>query len=166
MNKFNRKLEYALMALKYMGQKIPGELTSAKEVSDSFNTPFDATARVMQVMAQKGLLRVEHGAFGGYQITRDLSKVSMRNLLEIIEGRTAMVKCLEKESPCEMHGTCNILSPVQVLQHRLNEFYSNITLKDLLLDPPGYPPKDSKRKVSSEEALNGSPNKGCKRRSS
>jgi len=155
MNKFNRKLEYALMALKHMGQKIPGELTSAKEVSDSFSTPFDATARVMQVMAQRGLLRVEHGAFGGYQITKDLSKVTMRNLLEIIEGPTAMVKCLEKESPCEMHGTCNILSPVQILQHRLNEFYNNITLKDLLLDSAAHSLKETKRKSSSEEVLNG-----------
>ena len=149
MNKINRKLEYALMALKYLSQKIPGELTSAKEVSDSFKTPFDATARVMQAMAQHGLLRVEHGAMGGYQITKDLSKVTMLNLLSIVEGGpTAMAKCLVKENPCDMHTTCNIISPIQVLQTRLNDFYGNITLKELLVEAP-------KRKVQIEEALNG-----------
>ncbi len=154
MNKLNRKLEYALMALKHMSAKIPGELTSAKEVSEQFSTPFDATARVMQVMAQKGLLRAEHGAFGGYQITKDLSKVTMLQLLEIIEGRTAMVKCMYKESPCEIQGTCNIASPVQVLQSKLNEFYGNITLKELLLEAAGGA-KAVKRKPAVEEALNG-----------
>ncbi|UOF00255.1 Rrf2 family transcriptional regulator [Bdellovibrio bacteriovorus] len=135
MNKINRKLEYALMALKHMSQKIPGELTSAKEVSDSFHTPFDATARVMQQMAQKGgILRAEYGANGGYQITKDLAKVSMQDLLEIIEGPTALVKCLHKEEPCEIKGTCNIVSPITNLNHRLTEFYKGLSLKDLLVE--------------------------------
>jgi Rrf2 family nitric oxide-sensitive transcriptional repressor len=134
MNKMNRKLEYALMTLKYLSQKIPGELTSAKEVSDNFKTPFDATARVMQAMAQKGLLRVEHGALGGYQIAKDLNKVTMLHILDIVEGPTSLVKCMVNKNPCEMHGTCNIVSPMHVLQHRLNEFYGNITLKELLVD--------------------------------
>lgn len=135
MNKINRKLEYALMALKYMSQKIPGELTTAKEVSDSFRTPFDATARVMQQMAQKGgILRAEYGASGGYQITKDLAKVSMHDLVEIIEGPTALVKCLHSEGPCEIQGTCNIVSPVTQLNDRLTEFYKSLSLKDLLVE--------------------------------
>lgn len=135
MNKINRKLEYALMALKYMSQKIPGELTSAKEVSDAFHTPFDATARVMQQMAQKGgILRSEYGANGGYQITKDLAKISIHDLVEIIEGPTALVKCLHKEGPCEIQGTCNIVSPVTQLNDRLTDFYKSLSLKDLLVD--------------------------------
>lgn len=135
MNKINRKIEYALMAIKYMSQKIPGELTSAKEVSDAFNTPFDATARVMQQLAQKGgILKSEYGANGGYQITKDLAKVSMNDLVEIIEGPTALVKCLHKEVPCEIQNRCNIISPVTQLNQKLTEFYSTLSLKDLLVD--------------------------------
>jgi Rrf2 family protein len=136
MNKINRKLEYALMALKHMSQKIPGELTSAKEVSDSFHTPFDATARVMQQMAQKenGLLRAEYGANGGYQINKDLARVSILDLIEMIEGPTALVKCVNAENSCDIKGTCNISSPLQTLNDRLNDFYQNLSLKELLLE--------------------------------
>jgi Rrf2 family protein len=136
MNKINRKLEYALMALKYMSQKIPGELTTAKEVSESFHTPFDATARVMQQMASQknGILRAEYGASGGYQITKDLAKVSIHDLVEIVEGPTALVKCLHKEEPCEIQGTCNIVSPITSLNQKLMEFYKGVSLKDLLVE--------------------------------
>lgn len=144
MNKINRKLEYALMALKYMSQKIPGELTTAKEVSDAFHTPFDATARVMQQMAQKGgILRAEYGAAGGYQITKDLAKISIHDLVEIIEGPTALVKCLHKEGPCEIQGTCNIVSPVTHLNERLTEFYKSLSLKDLLVEKASLSGKKS-----------------------
>nr|BFD58051.1 hypothetical protein CKG001_01580 [Bdellovibrio sp. CKG001]BFD61478.1 hypothetical protein BdHM001_01590 [Bdellovibrio sp. HM001]BFD65210.1 hypothetical protein HAGR004_02320 [Bdellovibrio sp. HAGR004] len=149
MNKINRKLEYALMALKYMSQKMPGELTTAKEVSDAFHTPFDATARVMQQMAQKGgILRAEYGANGGYQITKDLAKVSIHDLVEVIEGPTALVKCLHKEAPCEIQGTCNIVSPITDLNHRLTEFYKSLSLKELLVGRVAMPAKKSTEVVA------------------
>lgn len=135
MVKINRKLEYALMALKYMSQKIPGELTTAKEVSEAFRTPFDATARVMQQMAQKGgILRAEYGVNGGYQITKDLAKVSFYDLVEVVDGPTAVAKCLHKESPCEIQDTCNIVSPIVTLNSQLTDFYKGLSLKDLLVE--------------------------------
>lgn len=132
-----------------MSKKIPGELTTAKEVSDAFHTPFDATARVMQQMAQKGgFLRAEYGVNGGYQITKDLAKVSMQDLVDVIEGPTALVKCLNNEGPCEIKGTCNIVSPITQLNNRLTEFYKSLSLKDLLVD------KNTIAKKTTE-ALNG-----------
>lgn len=133
MVRLNRKIEYSLVALKYMTGKIPGELTSAKEISEKFNTPFDVTARVLQVMAQKGLLKSEQGAMGGYYIAKDLSRVSLQDLLSMVDGPSALVKCLEKNEACDVQPHCNIISPVNVLNQKLNEFYGNVKLKDLLV---------------------------------
>jgi Rrf2 family protein len=132
MNKLNRKVEYSLMALKHMSRKMPGELTSAKEVADSYQAPFDATARVMQLMAQSGILRSSPGVQGGYQITKDLSKVTLHDLMELIQGPTQIAKCLHKQEPCEIQSSCNIVSPVHALNQKLNDFYKNVTLKELL----------------------------------
>ncbi len=132
MNRMNRKLEYALMALKHMSQKVPGQLTSAKEVVEATGGPFDATARVMQQMAQKGLLRSEHGAHGGYVIVRDLKKVSFFELYEIVLGPLELVKCIQTPSECEMVTSCNIQSPVAILNRKLSEFYRDQSVGDLL----------------------------------
>jgi Rrf2 family nitric oxide-sensitive transcriptional repressor len=142
MNKMNRKLEYSLMALKHMSLKMPGELTSAKEVSESYSAPFDATARVLQMMAQKGILRSEQGAQGGYQITRDLAKVTLHDLIETIEGPTQIAKCISNDEPCGMQSNCNIISPVTTLNQKLNEFYQNLSLKELLFTSEGKERKD------------------------
>ncbi|MBV2169824.1 MAG: Rrf2 family transcriptional regulator, partial [Bdellovibrio sp.] len=93
------------------------------------------TARVMQQMAQKGgILRAEYGANGGYQITKDLAKVSIHDLVEVVDGPTALVKCLHKEGPCQIQGTCNIVSPITQLNDRLTDFYKGLSLKDLLVE--------------------------------
>jgi Rrf2 family transcriptional regulator, nitric oxide-sensitive transcriptional repressor len=132
MTRMNRKLEYALMALKHMSAKIPGELTSAKEVVDVTGVPFDATARVMQTMANRGLLRSEHGAHGGYVIVRDLSKVSLFDLYEMILGKMEVARCLHGDGTCELEGHCNIQSPINFLHRRVTDFYRGLSLAELL----------------------------------
>lgn len=121
------------MALKHMSQKKVGELTSAKEVADSYHAPFDATAKVMQLMAQKGFLRAEYGSSGGYQITKDLSQVSLLDLIEVIQGPARIAKCLHKKEPCEIEKNCNIISPVTQLNRKLNDFYQGVSVQELLV---------------------------------
>jgi Rrf2 family transcriptional regulator, nitric oxide-sensitive transcriptional repressor len=136
MNKINRKVEYALMALKHMRAKSPGELTSAKEICDSYGAPFDGMSRVLQVLAQKGVLKSEQGAQGGYQITRDLAKVSLQDLVEWMTGKIEIAKCMHTgaENSCEIRSSCNIVSPMMVLNKKLNEFYKTLSVAELL-DP-------------------------------
>lgn len=134
MNKINRKVEYALMALKHMRAKTPGELTSAKEICDAYGAPFDGMSRVLQILGQKGILKSEQGAQGGYQITRDLSKVSLQEVIESITGKIEIAKCLSSGSAeaCDIKSSCNIISPVMVLNKKLTEFYKTLSIAELI----------------------------------
>ena len=66
MNKMNKKMEYALMALKHISLKQGAQLTSAKEIADLMHIPFEVIARVLQALSSRGLLKAEYGASGGY----------------------------------------------------------------------------------------------------
>ncbi len=134
MNKINRKVEYALMALKHMRAKSPGELTSAKELCDLYGAPFDGMSRVLQVLGQKGILKSEQGAQGGYQITRDLAKVSLQEVIECITGKIEIAKCLNSgaSDACDIKSSCNIISPIMVLNKKLTEFYKTLSVAELI----------------------------------
>ena len=97
MNKIHRKVEYALIALRHMKEKNQGQLTTVKEICRSYGCSFDATSRVLQVMVQKGLLKSEQGAQGGYLILKDLNTVSLLDLIEIVIGPINVVKCLDSD---------------------------------------------------------------------
>ena len=145
MNKLNRKVEYALIGLKHMRAKAPGELTTAKELANLFGCSFDVMSRVLQTLGKNGLVRSEQGAHGGYQLAKDLTRVSFSDLNEMILGRVSIAKCLHEEvgqehskspvkSPCEIRGKCNIVSPVTTLNRKLMDFYQSLTLAEIL-DP-------------------------------
>lgn len=135
MNKVNRKVEYALMALKHMSQKFAGQLTSAKEISDQIGSPFDATSRVMQLMAQKGILKSEHGAHGGYLIVKDLSKVTFYDVITTVLAPIEVVKCVSGQETCDLFSKCNVQSPLQTFNNKLVDFYQTLPVSELLQIP-------------------------------
>jgi len=134
--KVNRKVEYGLVALKYMVSKPKGELTSVREVCDAFGTPFDPVAHVMRILNTAGLVKSEQGARGGYRLQEGILDVTFGDFIEVIEGHTlAFTDCLrEGDCRCTMMDRCNILSPMHQLHDRLRTFLGSIRLHELLVN--------------------------------
>jgi Rrf2 family protein len=132
MNKMSKKMEYALMALRIICAKSEGVLTSAKEVSDQMHIPFEVTARVLQALSSRGLLKAEYGVSGGYVLARPLEEISIHDLNEMLEGHVVLTKCLSHEEPCEISSTCNISAPISNLNQKVKEFYKSISLHEVL----------------------------------
>ena len=132
MIKINRKIEYALMVLKFMKEKGPADLTTAREVCDGFQTPFDTTAKVMQLMNNAGILHSHKGVKGGYSLARDLSQVSYLELAELIEGKSFMMDC--HEGPCDLFHSCNISMPIKRLNDYLINIFNTLSLNELLAE--------------------------------
>jgi Rrf2 family protein len=137
MIKINRKVEYALMVLKFMSEKQVDELTTAREVCDQFKTPFDTTAKVMQQLNLAGILVSMKGVKGGYYLNCDLSQLSYLQLVELIEARKFSLDC--HEGPCELLGSCNISGPIKRLNDYLTSIFSTLSVKELLHDHPLLP---------------------------
>lgn len=143
MIKINRKVEYALIVLKHMLDKECGELTTAREICEKFDTPFDTTAKVMQIMASSGILNSLKGVKGGYSLCSDLSKTSYFSLSEMIEGKSFTMDCTGLN--CELLGKCNITFPIKRLNQHLERFFKNLSLKELLKDNGPFELNDLKK---------------------
>jgi Rrf2 family transcriptional regulator, nitric oxide-sensitive transcriptional repressor len=133
MNKIHRKVEYALIALRHMKNKKPGQLTTVKEICRTYGCSFDATSRVLQLMVQKGLLKSEQGAQGGYLIQKDLSRVNLLELVEMVVGPISLVRCLDNtKEKCEIQTNCNVIAPLSFLNDKIISFYKSINLETML----------------------------------
>ena len=138
--KINKKVEYALMALKFMSDKtnqslnsVETGLTSAREICDELNIPFDTTAKVMQIMNNQEILKSVKGIKGGYSLNKSLTEISYMQLVRLIEGKpdTGRV-CVTEKGTCELFSKCNIVTPVEQLGKKLNAFLETLTIDDLL----------------------------------
>jgi len=133
MLKVNKKVEYALIALKHMSGKKDGELTTARELCENFNLPFDPLSKVMQALNSSGIVTSSKGVKGGYILAKDLATITYMELSTIIEGKTAGHHCGENDESCERKDCCIIKKSMALLNSGLTDHLQKITLKDLLL---------------------------------
>lgn len=133
MLKINKKVEYALMALKFMAKKSEGALTSAREICEEFHIPFDTTAKVLQTMNNQGLLNSVKGLKGGYVLEKSLDQISYMDLVKMVEGVEIDSFCQNHKGICDLYKNCNIVSPIDHLNRKVQDYLSHLNLGELLM---------------------------------
>lgn len=133
MLKINKKIEYALIVLKHMALKNAEELTSAREISDLYKTPFDTTAKIMQTLNRHKVLSSNQGVNGGYKLAINLNEINYINLSEMIEKKDFNMSCEGPNGLCDLYDVCNIKSPISAINHKLREFFNQMSIQELLL---------------------------------
>lgn len=130
-----RQVEYAMMALADMQAANPGQLFSVRGLCERHQVPFDVMSKTMQRLVKAGILRSVQGASGGYQVIRDLSAVTLLELMEAVTGQIGVVNCL-KSCGCERSGHCTISGPMSRLNEKMRELYAELTVAGLIEEGP------------------------------
>lgn len=154
MIKINKKVEYSLIALKYLASQKEGHLTSAREICDQFKTPFDTTAKVLQIMNNNGLLNSTKGIKGGYSLAKPLSQVTFFEMTAMIEGKSSSPSfCESSKGVCDLYDQCNIITPMELLNRKIHTFLSSLTLEELLLNNDNTSPLAFSKNTETVENL-------------
>ena len=78
------------------------------------------------------VLRAVKGVHGGYQILKDLSEVSVLELMEAVMGSVGIVNCRKEGKECPLEDTCNVSDSMGVLDDRIKDLYQNTTVLELV----------------------------------
>tara|TARA_B100000287_G_C20208373_1_gene613079 strand:- start:75 stop:548 length:474 start_codon:yes stop_codon:yes gene_type:complete len=134
MLKINKKTEYALMALKIMGEKTEDSIVTVREICDVLKTPFDTTAKVMQSMNHHGIVKSIQGLRGGYTLNKNLSEITFMEITKIAEDIREENFCQSNKGLCNLHSTCNIITPIDRLNSKIMTFLGQVSLKELFFE--------------------------------
>jgi Rrf2 family protein len=88
--------------------------------------------QVINPLKVAGLLRARRGARGGYVLARSPSRISVRDIVEILEGPVAVVGCVQSPGTCDRSAACVARSAWAEIEERIQEAMDGITLQQLL----------------------------------
>ena len=128
-----RQVEYGLIALADMHAANPGQFFAVRGICEEHGIPFDVMSKTMQRLTRAKILRSIQGVNGGYQIIRDLSTVSLLELMEAVVGPVGIVICLKEGKVCPLEENCNVVSGMSVLNHRIKDVYRSTTILELIV---------------------------------
>lgn len=86
---------------------------STLEVAEAIDTSPQFLPHVMAPLVRAGWIRSTRGPGGGYRLVADLETVSLRQLVEAIEGPIDDGRCVLQEAPCPRDDHCALHIPWQ-----------------------------------------------------
>lgn len=132
MIRLSKSADYGLMAMRHLSLLPRGCCCSARELAQGHGIPPALMAKLMQRLARSGLVAATHGIKGGYRIARSAQSISLRDVIEAIDGPLAMTDCHDPESDrCPQDGTCTVRRPLLEIQARIAAVLAQTSVGDL-----------------------------------
>ncbi|MFN0137594.1 MAG: RrF2 family transcriptional regulator [Phycisphaerae bacterium] len=132
-----KRTEYAIIALCHLARG-DGSVASARDIASQYGMKLPLMMGVLKTLHQRGFLRSIRGVHGGYLLAVRAEDVSIRRLVEGIEGPAKLIKCAPPEEPgegcCELMGSCPVRVPVLRLHRALEAFLDSYTIADVAFD--------------------------------
>ena len=79
-----------------------------------------------------GLISSERGKKGGYFLTRAPKDITLKEVVEKLEGDLCLVDCTENESECPRKDSCVTRDIWKYLSQQMTDTLAGITLQDLV----------------------------------
>ncbi len=104
----SKTTEYAVRVLSFMA-KNNTELKSAKYLHNKLNIPYKYLTRLMTDLVKNNYLISIKGRNGGFKLNKELSEITLANIIESVEGMESFNSCIlgfhecSSENPCAMH---------------------------------------------------------------
>ena len=127
MDIIRRNTDYALRAAIELACRFNGEPVSTKEIAVRRQIPYQLACKLMQRLHKAGIVKSEMGPSGGFMLRKNPSKITVRRLVEIIQGPVRLNNC----KLCRLSCRCTISPELTRLQGRINTFLDSLTLRQL-----------------------------------
>ena len=134
-----RKADYALVGLVDLARRAP-EKASARQLAESSHVPLPMLMNILKDLVAGGMVISTRGVNGGYRLGKDPSEITLRELIQAIEGPIKLTICcsgsadIKQDQQCDLSGSCPTEAPIRKINEIFRGFLDQITLAHLLAD--------------------------------
>ena len=129
------KTEYGLVCLIHLARHSssnPVQVVTIKNMVEAEHYSETYVAKILNRLKRAGIVKPHHGNQGGYTLGKNASEITLREIIEALEGTTFEVFCQPKirsEIVCNHFNLCGISPVWSRTKELLDEFYSSVTLE-------------------------------------
>jgi Rrf2 family protein len=128
-------VDYGVRALMFMARHPVGTRHYLQNVAEQARLPRNYLVKVLKGLTGQGIVRPHRGINGGFSLARDPREISLRQVIEAIDGPVTVVHCLtdpRRNGACPNSGRCAAQVLLSRVRHDLLTALASYTLADLV----------------------------------
>ena len=127
-----RAVDYGLRALVIMSRKPLGARFFLQELADEGQLPRNYLVKVLKSMANVGIVQSHRGIKGGFTLAKEPQQITLRQVIESIDGPVTVMHCLAEPHACAHSGHCAVEVYFQQLRAQILMDMETKTLKEIV----------------------------------
>ena len=130
--RFTTKTEYGLICLVYMARNSSADLITIKEIVKKERFSATYLEKILQKLRSANIVVSHQGKQGGYALARKPSEITLRQIIEALEGQTFDLFCepdIREEIVCTHFSLCGLKPIWEKTKNVLDDFFGSITLE-------------------------------------
>lgn len=132
MMQLTRAGEYGVRAVIYLAARPEGKIIFVGEISESQDIPKSFASKILQILVKSGLVRSQRGVKGGFMLAKPASQITLRDVIEVVEGPIFLNQCLKKKGECPRDDFCPVHPVWREAQDKLLEILGGATIAGLV----------------------------------
>ncbi|MHB8111455.1 MAG: RrF2 family transcriptional regulator [Syntrophorhabdaceae bacterium] len=102
------------------------DIAKRQEVSEKY------LEHIFSTLHKGGIVKSQRGRKGGYMLNRTPDRITLRDIITILEGPCDLVDCVNDTSACSKSNDCISRDVWENLGHKIEEILSSYTLASLV----------------------------------
>jgi Rrf2 family protein len=121
--RLNQATDYAFRSVLYLSLLPRGQVVEAKLIAEEENIPMRFLLKIMRLLTRAGFVESYRGINGGYALARPPEEITLRDVIEAIEGPIQINRCLISPEECnkKFSSRCPIHAALFSVQQVLAE---------------------------------------------
>lgn len=132
--RLNQATDYAFRIVFFLARQKPGAVVEARLISDNENIPIRFLLKIIRSLTKSGIVKSYRGIKGGYALAKPLEQITLKDVVEAVEGPVEINKCLMDHQQCNKDATgwCPIHRALLNVQKVTNQELDKYNFAELL----------------------------------
>lgn len=129
--RLTRGTDYGARGVIYLAKQPVNAVALVGDIAREEGVPESYLAKIFQDLAKGGILRSHRGAKGGFSLARPADSITLREIIESVEGPIALSRCLAPYESCDRQDTCALYAVLSRAQEQLLSDLGRVTVQEM-----------------------------------
>jgi Rrf2 family iron-sulfur cluster assembly transcriptional regulator len=127
--RLTRGVDYGARGAIYLAKQPPETVVLVGDIARYEGLPESYLAKLFQDLSRAGVVRSHRGARGGFSLSRPAAEITLKQIVEAIEGPLALCPCLSPVDNCERRATCGMYPFLCSVQQQMTSMLDGTSLQ-------------------------------------